>query len=153
MASGDPTFTEVLLEGVAAYLAADPDASIPLVWKATGDYAPTDHAIYVAVAPPASERPLTVVVRAYSTSADPSLSDSVFSIQLDYYGDRRSVVRAVDDAFNHLEGAWGLVLNGGTKVQSATHRFDADLGIDVGGNYRKTSNFDLAVHRPSSHRQ
>lgn len=151
--AGQKTFTENLLEGIAAYLAADTTASVPLAWLASGNYGLNASGIYVIDAPVVQgPRPLTLVIRPYYSENALSLSDSTLTFQLDFYGPKRDVVRSVDDVLDRLHGYPGGTI-GGVKVQSIERTSGAVLGLDEGGNHRQTENYDLAAHRPSSHRQ
>lgn len=141
-------FTRNLIDGIGA----DLHNVGGLVWRAEGNYAPGEFGIYAMLAPLAKVRPLSLVVRAYDSSDDPSLSDSEVAVQFDFYGPAAQVVDAVDAVFDKYQGRWGGTL-GGVKVQEITRTSGAPLGQDEGGNLRQTENYNLAVHRPSTHRQ
>jgi hypothetical protein len=145
------SFTEDLVDAVAEYLATNPDATQPLTWRPTGQYLASEFGIFVYAAPLARDRHSVVITPFYS-SDDLTLSDSVVSIQLDFYGTRREVTRARDDAFDRLHGFEDGKI-GPVDVQRVSRTSSASLGIDEAGNLRLTDNYDLAVHRPSTHRQ
>lgn len=139
------TFTEDLVNGLGAYLGALP----PFTWRASGDYTSGEWGLYAMTAP-MNQR--CVVIRPFHSSDDPSLSDSVVAVQLEFRGGKAEVVRGMDIVFDALQGFWGGKI-GTVAVQTVTHTPGAPLTLDEAGNYRHTDNYDLAVHRPSSHRQ
>lgn len=145
------SFTETLVDAVAEYLATNSEASHPLTWRPTATYEDSESGIFVYTAPQARDRH-SVVITPFGGDDDLSLSDSVVSIQLDFYGTRREVTRMRDDAFDRLHGFEDGRI-GPVDVQRVERTSSASLGIDEAGNLRLTDNYDLAVHRPSSHRQ
>jgi len=145
------TFTESVINGVARWLADNPNATQPLVFRQTGQYADSEFGIYAVLAPLVRDRH-SLVINAYPVGDDTSLSDSIVGVQLDFYGTKLEVTRAVDDAFNRLHGLWGVTL-GGVKVTSAVRQSGGSQGQDQAGNLRHTENYYLGVHRLSNHRQ
>lgn len=142
------SFTEDLINDLAAYL--DIHVGV-LKWRATGTYSAEEFGIYAMTAPLAKTRQ-ALVIRVYDTEDDLTLSDSTVAVQFDWYGTPLSIVRAMDDTFDCLQGLWGGKL-GSVKVQSIDRDSGAPLGQDEAGNLRVTENYSLAVHRPSPNRQ
>lgn len=145
------SFTEDLIEGIAQALAANSAATCPVVYRSTGNYTSAEFGVYAMVVGQAHKNQ-GVAVRVFGGSDDPSLSDSTVQVQLDFYGTPLEVLRMEDDAFNLLHGAWGGTL-GPVRVQLCMRTSSADLGQDESGGFRRTANYDLAVHRPSTNRQ
>ncbi|QGH80673.1 tail terminator [Microbacterium phage Zanella] len=145
------SFTEDLINGVAEYLASNPSANPQVYFDATGQYPENQWGIF-ALSAPIKRNQRSLVIAPFSPEAPYSSSDDVVSVQLDYYGPALEVVRVMDDAFDRLQAVWAVTM-GGIKVQSIGRTSSARLGFDEAGNYRHTQNYDLAVYRPSSHRQ
>ncbi|QLF82700.1 tail terminator [Microbacterium phage Cicada] len=139
------SFTEDLVNGLGAYL-----GDLPLfTWREDGNYQAGEWGLFAITAP---QNTRAVVIRPFFTSDDPSLSDSVVSVQLEFRGTKREVVRGMDEVFDALHGFWSGKL-GTVRVQTITHSPGSPLTVDEAGNHRHTDNYDLAVYRPSSHRQ
>lgn len=139
------SFTEDLLNGLGAYLAEDE----LLHFRVSGNYLPTEWGIYPIIAP-ANTR--CIVLRPYYSSSEFALSDTIVSIQIEYRGGKAEVIRAMDAVFDRLQGFTSGKI-GSVDVQTISHTPGTFLGLDEAGNYRHTDNYDLAVHRPSTHRQ
>ncbi|WKW85409.1 tail terminator [Microbacterium phage Milani] len=145
------SFTIDLVNGVAAYLASNPNATQPLVWKADSVYDGPDFGVYALTAP-LKRVSRTLVIAPFGPESDLTLSDDTVSLQLDARGSKAEVVRVMDDAFDRLQGFWGGKI-GVVAVQSVARTSVANLGSDEAGNFRQTQNYDLKVYRPSTHRQ
>lgn len=109
----------------------------------------------VVIGLPTTTPPALIALLAYDTRDDPTSSDTVQSIQIRY----RSAVDTPDQAndladsgFNALQGMWGEILNG-IKVITAERRSSLPLGTDNSGRYERSDNYDLTIHRPSTHRE
>ncbi|AYQ99472.1 tail terminator [Microbacterium phage Johann] len=139
------SFTENLVNGLGAYL-----GDLPLfTWRQSGNYQPGEWGLFAMTAP---QNTRAVVIRPFDTQDDPSLSDSVVSVQFEFRGSKAEVVQGIDAVFDALHGFWGGKI-GGVKVQTVLHTPGSPLTVDEAGNYRHTDNYDLKVHRPSTHRQ
>ncbi|XAO35622.1 tail terminator [Microbacterium phage FireCastle] len=139
------SFTEDLVNGLGAYLGDLPQ----FAWRENGNYTAGEWGLFAMTAP---QNTRSVVIRPFHTQDDLTLSDSVVSVQLEFRGGKREVVQGMDAVFDALQGFWGGKI-GTVKVQSVTHTPGTPLTVDEAGNFRHTDNYDLAVHRPSSHRQ
>lgn len=148
MSFNTPSFTELFVNAIAEYLCEVPSG---FTFRGTGVYQDSEVGIYVYTAPLSRDRHSLVITPFYSLD-DLSLSDSTVSIQLDFYGTRSEVTRMRDDAFDRLQGFEDGKI-GPVDVQTVQRTSSANMGIDEAGNLRLTDNYDLAVHRPSTHRQ
>lgn len=138
------SFTEDLINSLGTYLGGTAE----LTWWLTGAYSENEFGIYALTAPIG---PRSVTIRPFAGDDAYSFGDSVVSIQLEFRGAPVEVLRAQDAVFDRLQGFPGGTL-GLVQVQSITRIPGAPLGLDEAGNSRVTDNYDLAVYRPSTHR-
>lgn len=147
------SFTQDLVAGLSEYLATttEPPAT-PFAYRLTGAYSDSEFGIYEVDFPLGRNVP-GLIIRPYGPAGDdPSLSDSVVSIQLEFQGPSSRVIPAADYAFDRLQGFWGGTL-GTVKVQHVERVSASGFGSDETQNYKQTENYYLKVHRPSTHRQ
>lgn len=142
-------FTSDLLTGIAQRLDADDVA----VWKPTGAY--TDQEIGIVLGVPTQSPPSLIALAAYNNIDDPALSDSTVMLQVRTRGPNPDPVLAddlADAVFNTLHGLHGAIVNG-VRIVYGKRTSTYPLGIDGSGRQERTDNYDLTVHRPSSHRE
>lgn len=142
-------FTDDLLTGVAAYLAAGGVGT----WRPSGVYLLTDVRPIIITAVPASPDEV-IVLTPYTVSDDYSLSDSVQGVQVRTRGTRdpRTVQAVDDDVFGRLHGAHGVTLPGGLRLVACERQSGTPLGVDGNGRHERSSNYYLTVNRPTLHR-
>jgi hypothetical protein len=140
-------FTSDLLAGVAQLLDADGVA----VWNPTGAY--TNSEIGIVVGPPSQSPPSLVALMTYNNADDPAASDSSVFLQVRSRApddDFRKASDLDDAAFNSLQGLRSTV--NGVRIVYGKRNSSMQLGVDGNGRQEMTSNYELMVHRPSSHR-
>lgn len=141
-------FTRDLLEGLAQLL----DSATVAVWKPTGAYTEDQVGIVIGV-PTQSPRSL-VALAAYGNVDDASLSDSTVQVQMRLRSagaDPGPADDLADEIFDALQGL-RATLNG-IAVVYAKRVSTYPLGLDGNGRQERTDNYDLTVHRPSTHRE
>jgi hypothetical protein len=142
-------FTTDLMTGVAQRLHA---AGVG-VWKPTGAYLDTEVGIVLGV--PSQQPPSLIALAVYRVADDPALSDSVVGLQVRVRGsdeDPRKADDLADGVFDALQGLHGADVNGVRLVYSRRTSM-LPLGVDGNGRQERTDNYDLTVHRPSTHRE
>ena len=141
-------FTTDLLTGVAQLLDAETDA----VWDPDSAYEDEDIGIVLGV--PTQSPPSLIALSAYGNVDDPSLSDSDVMVQARVRGpdaDPRKADDLADDVFDALQGLRTTV--NGIRIRYGKRNSTFPLGIDGNGRQERTDNYELAVHRPSTHRE
>ncbi|SRR6266498_3983455 len=141
-------FTSDLLTGVAQLLDADGVA----VWNPFGAYSATEIGIVIGV--PSQDPPSLVALAVYNNVDDPAASDSTVMLQVRVRApddDPRKADDLADGVFNSLQGM-RATLNG-IHIVYARRNSSYPLGIDSNGRQERTDNWDLVVHRPSTHRE
>lgn len=142
-------FTTQLLTGVAQLLDAETDA----VWKTPpAVYDDTDIGIVLGV-PTQSPRSL-IALAAYGNTDDPAASDSTMQLQVRLRGadaDPTGADDLADAVFDALQGL-RADLNG-VRLVYGRRASTLPLGVDGNGRQERSDNYDLMVHRPSTHRE
>ncbi len=141
-------FTSDLLAGIAQKLDADDVA----VWKPTGTY--LDNEIGIVLGVPTQSPPSLIALAAYNNNDDPALSDSTLMLQARVRGpdaDPRKADDLADAVFDALQGLRATV--NGVRIVYGKRNSTYPLGIDGNGRHERTDNYDLMVHRPSTHRE
>ncbi|WP_116051679.1 minor capsid protein [Amycolatopsis palatopharyngis] len=141
-------FTTNLLTGIAEHL----DAAGAGVWRPTGAYLDAEIGIVLGV--PSQQPPSLIALAAYNNSDDPSLSDSSVTMQVRTRGpdaDPRKADDLADAVFDALQGLRATA--NGIRVVYSRRISTFPLGIDDNGRHERTDNYDLTVHRPSTHRE
>lgn len=140
-------FTSDLLAGVAQLLDTDGVAT----WNPTGVYA--DNEVGIVIGPPSQKPPSLVALATYNSSDDPAAPDSIVFLQVRTRApddDPRKVQDLDDGVFDSLQGLRATV--NGIRVVYGRRNSSAPLGIDGSGRQERTSNYELMVHWPSTHR-
>lgn len=141
-------FTTDFLAGVAQLLDTDGVA----VWKPTGVY--DDNEIGIVIGPPSQSPPSLVALAVYNSVDDPAQSDSTVMLQVRVRApddDPRKADDLSDGVFNSLQGVRTTV--NGIRLVYGKRSSSFPLGIDGNGRQERTDNYDLMVHRPSTHRE
>lgn len=142
-------FTTDLLSGIASRL----DTAGVAVWRPTGTYDPAEVGIVLGV--PTQQPDSLIALAVYTSDDDPSLSDSTLGMQVRLRApdaDTRKADDLADGVFDTLQGLHGATL-GPLRLVYARRRSTLPLGIDGKGRHERTENYDLTVHRPSTHRE
>lgn len=141
-------FTIDLLTGVAELLDAETDA----VWNPNGVYAADQIGIVLGV--PTQSPPSLVALAAYNNIDHAALADSTVMLQVRTRGPDADPVPAddlADAVFDALQGLRQTV--NGIRIVYGKRNSTYPLGIDGNGRQERTDNYDLMVHRPSTHRE
>lgn len=142
-------FTTDLLVGLAQLLDADDVA----VWKPADPYA--DNEVGIVLGVPTQSPPSLVAIASYNSIDQPALSDSTAQIQFRFRAPDADPTPAddlADGVFDSLQGL-RLTLPTGVRVVYGKRSSTLPLGIDGNGRHERTDNYDLMVHRPSTHRE
>jgi hypothetical protein len=145
------SFEERALHGLAAMIAANPDATVPLSWNAdpSAVYPATATGIYTDDWPETVD---SVTLSDYVVSDAFSLSDSVMGVQVAIWAKDRAKVRAIrSDLFNLLHGHPGGML-GDVRMVMASRASGTTLGQDSNERLGRSENYYLTLHRPSTNR-
>lgn len=141
-------FTTDLLAGVAQLLDVDGVAK----WDPAGVYAVTD--VGIVIGPPSQSPPSLVALAVYNSSDDPAASDSTVFLQVRTRApddDPRKADDLDDGVFNSLQGLRATI--NGIRVVYGKRNSSSPIGVDDTGRQERTSNYELMVHRPSTHRE
>lgn len=141
-------FTSDLLAGVAQLLDADGVA----VWNPSGVY--TDSEVGIVIGPPSQKPPSLVALAVYNSADDPAASDSTVFLQVRTRApddDPRKADDLDDGVFDSLQGLRATV--NGVRLVYGKRNSSSPLGVDSNGRQERTSNYELMVHRPSTHRE
>lgn len=141
-------FTTDLLTGVAQRL----DTAEVAVWKDSGVYADDEVGIVLGV--PTQRPPSLIALATYNNDDDPALSDSVVKLQVRLRGpdaDPRAANDLSDGVFDALQGLRDTL--NGIRVIYAKRTSSLPIGVDKNSRQERTDNYDLTVHRPSTHRE
>ena len=141
-------FTTDLLTGVAQLLDTETDA----VWDPYGVYGVDQIGIVLGI--PTQSPDSLIALAAYGNIDDPALADSTVQVQVRLRGpdaDPRPADDLADAVFDALQGKHGAML-GPVRLVYARRSSTFPLGIDGNGRQERSDNYNLAVHRPSPHR-
>ncbi len=144
-------WTDDLVAGLAAYLADD---GTVFTWDPDGVLTPSGNAVPIVVGIVPTQPDQVLALSPYPVDDDAGdLNDTVLGVQLRFRGTRdpRTVLTLSDAAFDRLQSARRLVLNGIPVVQ-VWHASGTDLGPDDNGRHQRTENFYVQANRPSAHR-
>lgn len=138
-------FTARLQKGVAQWL----DDENIATYKATGTYAPTDHAIVLDEVPPTPDQAL--IIGAYFTDSATWDDTDVVSIQLRFRGTKAQVKDTADQVFGLLHACGKQILNGVT-VSDAKRVSTTVLGQDQNKRQERVCNYEFTVSNPTPNR-
>ena len=129
------------------------DLGIGVYRIGTAVYQPGEVGVVIGL--PTTTPPALIALLDYDTRDDPTSSDTVQSIQIRFRSAGGTADQAndlADAVFNALQGMWGQTV-GGVKVITAERSSSLPLGTDNSGRYERSDNYDLTIHRPSTHRE
>lgn len=149
-----PSFEQLVLQGFAADLAANPAATVQLAYDDLSDpayvYPPDAIGLVLDTYPPGPDGSVTITD--YTVTDDMSLSDSVIGIQLTIRHPDRLTVKAISsDVFNLFHGR-GRGMLGLVTLVSARRTSGTNTGQDSNERQGRIENYYLTVHRPSPNR-
>lgn len=143
------SFTKDLIVGFGQLLAA---SNIGVAWPASSASG-ADVPIFAMVVPQSPDRVLTLSPVVVSNS--PTLSEARMRLQVRSrsVGEDVSDVWALDDAVaDVLVGNYPLTLSTGVYVETVSRAGGGSLGQDANLRWLWSSNYDLAVYAPGTHR-
>lgn len=149
----EPSFEQQLLEGIAADLDGNPDATVPLAYDYGVPgvvYAESATSIHIDRYPQKAGGSVTITD--YTVTDDPSLSDSVVGIQFTIkHRDRNAVKAIAGDIFNRFHGR-GRGMLGAVTLVTSSRASGTNTGQDGNERQGRIENYYLTVHRPSANR-
>jgi len=120
-------------------------------WRPDTPYTASDVPITIGALPSTPDRAVALAV--YGTEDDPLLADTVVMVQATIRGtsDMREADERAGRVFDLLHGRTGFTL-GGVPIIAARRASWARLGLDAGGRWRRSENYYLQAHHPTTHR-